>query len=126
MSAAGPPIRVGDPDDLLAAVRLLDAANLDVEAATVEERLDAGRVLLVDDPPAGVLVARPAEPGAHVEAVAVRTARRGRGLGSALVEAAADRWGRLTADCDPRVRPFYESLGFAIEEREGRLWGVRD
>ena len=61
--------------------------------------------------------------GDHVDAVAVRRARRGRGIGTALVEAAVDRRGRLTADFDSCVRPFYESLGFEVERREGRLWG---
>ncbi|WP_368275982.1 GNAT family N-acetyltransferase [Halorussus litoreus] len=57
---------------------------------------------------------------AHVDAIAVRHARRGRGIGSALVRTAAERHDRLTAEFDPGVRPFYESLGFEIEAVEGR------
>jgi len=83
-------------------------------------------VLVADDPPAGALVARPTAGGAHVEAVAVRNARQGQGVGSALIRAAADRWGMLTAEFDPGVRPFYESLGFEIAAAgDGRLRGRR-
>lgn len=63
----------------------------------------------------------------HVDAVAVRRARRGRGVGSALVREAAERHSRLTAEFDPTVRPFYESLGFEIAPvagADGRLRGV--
>ncbi|MFB6218879.1 MAG: GNAT family N-acetyltransferase [Halobacteriaceae archaeon] len=119
-------VRTADTDDLLAVMRLLDAANLATDARSVEARLAEGTILVAGDPPAGALVARPVESGAHIEAVAVRNARRGQGLGSALVGAAADRWGRLTAEFDPSVRPFYESLDFDIRPAEdGRLWGRR-
>lgn len=117
-------VRVAGDDDLLAVVRLLDAANLENDAATVEGHIADGTVLVADDPPAGALVARPTATGAHVEAVAVRKPRQGSGLGSALVGGAADRWGRLTAAFDPDVRPFYESLGFEVSPAcDGRLRG---
>lgn len=119
--------RTADPGDRLDVFRLLDAANLETDPDEVTDRLDDGTVLLAGgDPPAGVLVARPTDGGAHVEAIAVRKARQGRGIGSQLVLAAADRWGTLTAEFDPAVRPFYESLGFAVEPTgDGRLWGRR-
>lgn len=63
----------------------------------------------------------------RVDAVAVRRARRGRGIGSALVREAAERHHRLTAAFDPKVRPFYEALGFEIAPVAGeddRLRGV--
>lgn len=63
----------------------------------------------------------------HVDAVAVRRARRDRGVGSALVREAAARPPRLTAEFDPAVRPFYESLGFEVAPVAGaddRLRGV--
>jgi GNAT superfamily N-acetyltransferase len=63
--------------------------------------------------------------GEHVAAVAVRPGRRGQGVGTALVEAAAARRDRLTADFDSGVRPFYESLGFDVERSDGRCRGVR-
>lgn len=52
---------------------------------------------------------------------------RGRGVGTQLVRAALDRRGRLVVDFDGGVKPFYESLGFDIEDRsddEGRFRGV--
>ncbi|MFC4552983.1 MULTISPECIES: GNAT family N-acetyltransferase [Halorussus] len=67
--------------------------------------------------------------GARVDAVAVRRARRARGIGTALVEAALAREGRLVAEFDPRVAPFYESLNFDVLELDGesdRLRGTRD
>ncbi|XVH30240.1 GNAT family N-acetyltransferase [Haloferacaceae archaeon DSL9] len=134
-------IRSGRPGDLVAAMRLLDGALLDTDAARVRERLDDGDVLIAvdDETPVGVAVfERPstssptasstvdADPDAtaHLAAIAVRRSRRGRGIGTALVAAGADRYGRLTADCDDRVRPFYESLGFDLERDDGRLRGV--
>jgi GNAT superfamily N-acetyltransferase len=122
-------VRPARAADRLDVVRVLDAGLLDLSLATVEARIDAGTALVaVDDGTVlGALVADPAaDAGAHVEAVAVRPNRRGRGVGTALVTAAADRWGRLTADFDARVRPFYESLGFAVEECGDRYRGVRE
>lgn len=134
-------VRLGDPDDLVETMRVLDAGLLDVAASDVADALAAGRVLVADADGrvVGALVlgrapgresgndgaARDDSPH-HVVAVAVHPSRRDRGVGSALVEAAADRAGRLTAAFDPGVRPFYESLGFAVERRDGRLWGVRE
>lgn len=66
--------------------------------------------------------------GECVEAVAVAPSRRGRGVGTALVDAALARQGRLVAEFDDTVRPFYESLGFAIEPTDdgsdGRFRGM--
>jgi len=67
----------------------------------------------------GALVLVPRESGAHIDAVAVRRARRAQGVGTSLVRAAAERRGRLTAEFDPGVRPFYESLGFDMSIVEG-------
>lgn len=65
--------------------------------------------------------------GDEIAAVAVRPGRRGRGIGPALTEAAAERRDRLVAEFDPRVRPFYEALGFEIEPAGGdRYRGVRE
>lgn len=66
------------------------------------------------------------EDATYVTAVAVLRGRRGRGIGSALAEAALDCEGRLVADFDPSVRPFYETLEFAIVETDGRCWGLRE
>lgn len=148
-------VRAGERDDLLAVMRVLDGAMLDVDAAAVRRRLSGvdadsgsdpdgeagdvggkegdrsgnrngngtGTVLVAEAD--GRVVGALVLDGGHVEAVAVRRSRRGQGVGTALVGAAAARAGRLTADFDPRVAPFYESLGFAVTERgDGRLRGV--
>ncbi|MFB6155931.1 MAG: GNAT family N-acetyltransferase [Haloferacaceae archaeon] len=117
-------VRAGTPADHLDVMRILDGAMLDVDAETVRSRLERSpaAVLVAEcDAVVGALVLD----GTHVDAVAVRRSRRGRGVGTALVEAAAARVdGALTADFDPRVSAFYESVGFEIAARDGRLWGT--
>lgn len=118
-------IREASARDHLGVMRVVDGANLELSAETVERRIEAERVLVADDDNriVGALVAVARDEGAHVEAVAVRRRRRGQGLGSALVESVAERWTPLTAEFDPGVRPFYEQLGFDVEERGERRWG---
>ncbi len=111
-------VRAAGPDDLVAVMRLLDGALLEADAGVVRERIDEGAVLVADvnGRPVGALVLDES----HVDSVAVSRARRDRGIGSALVECAADRAdGPLTAAFDADVRPFYASLGFQIEHEEG-------
>nr|WP_276305747.1 GNAT family N-acetyltransferase [Halomarina sp. PSR21] len=123
-------VRTARPDDHLDVRRVLDAALLEV--GDVAAAIDRGEVLVAvetgredrADETERVLGALVLDSD-RVEAVAVRRRRRGRGIGTALVEAASERRGRLTADFREAVRPFYEALGFAVEERDGRLWGVR-
>nr|WP_245697950.1 GNAT family N-acetyltransferase [Haloplanus vescus] len=90
---------------------------LDVDAATVRDRIGTGEVsvAILDDRVVGALV----RDGDRVAAVATRKRRRGQGVGTALVSAAAADRDRLVAEFDPRVRPFYESLGFDIEPIAG-------
>ena len=112
-------IRTATPDDRLGVRRVLDAAMLDVRA-DLPERVGAGDVLVACGETRRVLGALVvAQSGgtdaAHVDAVAVRRARRGQGIGTALVRAASERYDRLTAEFDADVRPFYESLGFEVE-----------
>jgi len=115
---------VGELPDVMNAV---DGAVLSADAGTVRERIREGGVLvaLSDDGERvlGALVLG----GDHIEAVAVRRRRRGQGIGTALVEAAADRRPRLTAEFDADLRPFYERLDFDIDPAEdaGRLRGER-
>lgn len=129
-------VRAATTGELPAVATVLDAAML--STGDLRERVGAGDALVATEEGrvVGALVvassaatpawARARETDAHVLAVAVRRRRRDQGLGSALVEAAADR-GRLTATFDPDVRPFYEALGFAVQEGpDGRLRGVRD
>ncbi|WP_339105385.1 GNAT family N-acetyltransferase [Haloterrigena salinisoli] len=135
-------VRTATDDDALEVRRILDAAMLepgDVEARIAEENVlvagderggtsggtDAERVL-------GTVVLEPLEAGgdgsgsgdgdrgAHVAAIGVRRRHRGRGIGTALIDRALEREGRLTARFDDGVRPFYERLGFAIEPIDGQ------
>ncbi|WP_435334534.1 GNAT family N-acetyltransferase [Haloarchaeobius sp. TZWWS8] len=117
-------VRRAREDDREAVEAVLDAAMLQtdhVEGAVsggdafvaVEEGRVLGAAVLVQD-----------ERAMHVDAIAVRPNRRGQGIGSALVEvAAAETDDRLTAAFDETVRPFYESLGFEVREKNERLWG---
>ena len=129
---ADPTVRDGDADDYRAVMNVLDGAMLDVDAERVRAGLagdDEGDVAVLvaelDGSVGGALVLD----GGRVTAVAVRRSRRDRGAGTALVEAAVARRGRVVAAFDARVRPFYESLGFEIrpagdddggDESEGR------
>ena len=121
-------VRPASARDHLGVMRVLDGANLELSATAAEDRIDAGTVLVADDDNriVGALVAMQRDEGAHVEAVAVRRKRRASGIGSALVEAAADQWTPLTADFDPPVKPFYDALGFDIEQKGDRYRGVLD
>ncbi|WP_135821718.1 GNAT family N-acetyltransferase [Halostella litorea] len=129
-SDAGPPdgvaVREARPDERVAVRRVIDAAML--EPGDVAGAIDRGDALVAvaDGRVVGALVLEPRTEGAHVAAVAVTRSRRGQGIGTALVEVAGERAARLTAAFDPSVRPFYESLGFAVEPAgDGRLRGVR-
>ena len=117
-------IRPARPADRDAAVELLDAAMLEVDPGRVRERIEAGSVLVAD---AGsrlvgvcVLVPGDGETETEITHIAVHRSRRARGLGRALIEAAAARTDEpLTATFRGQVRPFYEAVGFEILEAEG-------
>lgn len=114
--------RTGDRDAVLG---ILNAAMLETDAAVVDERIGDGDVLVaVDD---GRVIGALVLDGAEITAVAVRPGRRGRGVGTALVEAALARRDRVVATFDASVRPFYESLGFDVSPADegGRFRGVR-
>lgn len=115
-------VRTADADDHLAVMRVIDAAMLEADAATVEARIDSGDVLVADEGGSvlGAAVVEPVDSGGFVEAIAVRRSRRAQGVGTELIEAACARYGRLVAEFDPRVRPFYDSLGFEIEPADER------
>lgn len=122
---AGIAIEPATPDDRLDALRVLDAAMLETDAESVDTAITAGDALVArfarTDAVVGALVATRPEAGRlHVDAVAVRRARRGRGIGSALV-AEAIRRAKGDSDVDavtaafvPRLEGFYADLGFAI------------
>jgi len=116
-------VREARPGEHATVMNVLDGAMLDVgadrvtdDATTTLVACEAGRVL-------GALVLD----GEAVLAVAVRRSRRGQGVGTALVEAAAARRDRLVAEFRDRERPFYGSLGFEVEpaSEDGRLRGTR-
>jgi GNAT superfamily N-acetyltransferase len=122
-AADAPVVRRGREGDLLAVLRVLEGAMLEVGAKQVRTRTESGEVLVAELH--GRVVGALVRDGDHVEAVAVHPDRRGSGVGRALLEAALDETGRLTAEFREAVRPFYERLGFDIERGEERLWGVR-
>lgn len=134
-------------------MNVLDGALLAMRAQRVHGRITSNEVLLAvaDERVLGVLVTRSAgnsphelgertasegdafvSPGTRIEAIAVRRARRGQGIGTALVAATDARTdGPLSATFDAAVRPFYESLGFEIQSVGddrcyGRLVGSND
>lgn len=114
--ASGVCVRAAERDDRVAALNVLDAAMLETDADALAEHIDAGSVLVAADDGriVGVIDVAVTPPGGHVEAVAVRRARRGQGIGSRLVAAASERWRPLSAAFDGDVKPFYEALGFDV------------
>ncbi|GAB3705978.1 GNAT family N-acetyltransferase [Halorubrum pallidum] len=129
------------PDDRLDILRVLDAAMLETDAETVAAAIDAGAALVArfdrTDAVVGALVAvRPDSDRLHVDAVAVRRPRRGRGIGTALVATAVRQADRdpvidvVTAEFDADLAEFYRGLGFDVVsvgdgEEAGRLRGSR-
>lgn len=129
--------RTATTDDLVGVMRVVDGALLDVEADVVRDRIRAGDVHLAvaghgtdRERVVGAVVVTPQDGALHVAALAVRRNRRGRGIGTALVERVVANGGerdvdRLTAAFDDDLRSFYADLGFDVERRDGRLWGER-
>ena len=106
-------IRDARPDDLTQMMTILDAALLDIEATEVRAACGPGSrrwafIAVADDRVLGTLVLA----ATRIEAIAVRRARRGQGIGSALVDRACRAHPSVTARCDGAVRPFYESMDF--------------
>ncbi len=138
-------VREATGDDADDVVRLFDAAMLSVDRGRVRRRAATGCVLVAvvrghnraerraaadvdadparDDRVVGACVLAdpgPKSPPTEIEHVAVHRSRRGRGIGTTLVTAVATRIdGPLVARFRPGVRPFYESLGFAIDAPGG-------
>lgn len=112
-----PTIRSATPGEYATARSILEGALLAVESGLL--RRSSVLLAAVEGRILGVLVLR----GPEIEAVAVRPGRRGQGIGTRLVEAAAARRPRLTAGFDPDVRPFYDALGFEVSCSDGRYLG---
>ena len=115
-------VRAATPDDEPAVLNVLDAAMLDTGNVGAALARGDALVAIEDGRVLGALVLI----GDRIEALAVRRSRRGQGIGTRLVEAAADHRGRLVAEFDGSNRPFYRSLGFRIERiGPDRFRGVR-
>ena len=121
-------VTTAEEDDLAAAMNVLDGADLDVSVATVRTAIDRNHVLVARSETGtvlGALVCVDRDPGVRVDAIAVRPNRRDQGIGSALIEAAGDRWDVLVARFEPGLWPFYDSLGFvrapALSREERRV-----
>ena len=116
--------------DLPAVLNVLDGGGLATDAGALRSALERGDVLVAvaDDGGRERVLGALALDGREITALAVRRRRRGQGIGTALVDVAATRRDRLVAGFDPRVRPFWESLGFDVEpaDEPGRYSGVRD
>lgn len=115
-------VRPATDEDLPAVMNVLDGAVLDVTPGEVRR----GETLVATEE--GCVLGSLMLTGTEIRAVAVRRSRRGQGIGTILVMAAAERRERLIARFDPDVRAFYESLGFAVAAAgdPGRLRGVLD
>jgi GNAT superfamily N-acetyltransferase len=118
-------VRPAGADELPDARNVFDGGLLQVDHDVLADAVNDGRVLVAVTASGTVLGALVLD-GEEIPAVAVRRRRRDQGIGTALVDAARDRPGRLVAEFDERVRPFWESLGFAVENAgvEGRYRGT--
>lgn len=115
-------VRAATAGEVPAVLNVIDGAALAVEFDDVQAAIDRGDVLVAvagnapsSRSDAGCVVGALVLDGEEIQAVAVRRRRRGQGIGTALVEAAADRRESLVAAFDAGVRPFWASLGFDIE-----------
>lgn len=115
-----PTVRTAVAEDRISVLRLLEGALLDVDPQTVSTAITDDRVLVVGDPITGALVATQRSDSTHVTAIAVHPHHRRTGLGTALITAAADRWGQLIATFDERAYPFYDALDCTITQTNGR------
>lgn len=129
-AADGIRVREARRSELAAVLNVLDGAALETDADSVRESIDRGDVLVAvsdaedgadDETVLGALVLV----GQEIEAIAVRRRRRGQGIATALVAAAAERRERLVAEFDAGVQPFYEALGFDIEPLDGERYRGR-
>lgn len=115
-------VRSATAGEVPAVRNVLDGALLEMEMSRLERAIDRNDVLVAvrnsQSSNGQILGALVLEDG-NVLGVAVRKRRRDQGIGTTLVEAAAAREAsHLSAEFHRRVRPFWESLGFAIEETD--------
>ncbi|WP_276245849.1 GNAT family N-acetyltransferase [Haladaptatus sp. YSMS36] len=118
-------VRPATDADLPTVMTILDGAMLEADAAAIREKCDTREALVAESD--GRILGALVRTDHHIDAVAVRRARRGQGIGRKLVDVAGEDVSRLTAEFDEKNRPFYEKLGFEIEEfDDGRLRGTRE
>lgn len=121
-------VELARPSDVPGVMNVFDGADLQVSLEDVVEHIDHEHVLVARSDQGtiiGALVGRPRERDVRIEPIAVRPGRRGQGVGTALIRAAGDRWGRLTATFDADLTSFYRQAGFEIEGGERRV-GYRE
>ena len=120
-------VRPATESERAAVANVIDGAALELAEDVLEGAIENGAALVAvtgeDERVLGALVLE----ADRIRAVAVRRNRRGQGIGTRLVEAAAERRDRLVAECDEGARPFWASLGFDVEPAadRGRFVGVR-
>lgn len=117
-------VELAQSADLAAVMNVFDGADLQVSATEVADHIDREEVLVARSDQGtviGALVGRPRERDVRIEPIAVRPGRRGQGTGTALLRAAGNWWGRLTATFDADLTPFYRQAGFEIEGGERRV-----
>lgn len=118
-------IRAARPDERAAVRNVIDGADLSLDPELLDEAFEREAVYVAVSE-SGVVLGALVCHGEEIAAVAVRPGRRGQGLGTALVAAAAADRERLVAEFDPPVRPFWEALEFDVERlASGRCRGVR-
>ena len=119
-------VRPATGDELPAVRNVLDGAALQIEHERLPAAVETGGVLVavVDGRVLGALVLD----GTEITAIAVRRRRRGQGIGTALVDAAAARCEALSATCDRRVAPFWRAAGFELTvlDSTDRVRGYRE
>lgn len=115
-------VRRARETELAVVMTILDGGLLEASAPAIEAAIESGRVLVAVDggPVLGALVwcAEDSAEGIRIQAIAVRPGRRGQGIGTALVRAAATRHGRLVAEFDAGVRRFWDAMGFEVESAD--------
>ena len=109
-------VRTATPGDHVAICNVLDAANLETDADVVRAAIDRNTAFVAESDRSTILGTLVLD-GDEITHVAVRRRRRGQGIGTALVAAAAEATDAetLVARFDPDARPFYEKLGFDVE-----------
>jgi GNAT superfamily N-acetyltransferase len=118
-------VRPATEEDLPAVRNVLDGAALRVDHGRLPGAVETGEVFVAVA--GGRLLGALLLAGDEVTAIAVRRRRRDQGIGTALVDAAADRRGELVAECARSVAPFWRSVGFELADlpEAGRLRGRR-